>query len=75
MTTKIIKYDLVTAILGYGVLTHPMTQMAMLGFEIQSFVFQKERLCYRCEETGTPWAVPDYIERVYSDVKEIMVAA
>ena len=75
MTTRTIKYDLVAAILGYGVHNHPMTQMEMLGFEVKSFVFQKERLCYWFEVTGNPWTVPEYIERVYSDVKEIMMAA
>ena len=61
---RIIKYDLVDAILGNGVNTHPLTQMLALGFEVQKYEYKPQKGHYLFTVCGTPWETPSYLRDI-----------
>lgn len=61
---RTIKYDVITAIIDYGVNMHPQTQMMMLGFEVEGYRQDPEHGCWWFEVSNRVGGLPEYVEEV-----------
>ena len=58
---KIYKYNIVSAVVCNGVNVVPYTQMLMLGFDVVSYAYDKDRIhCTFCTRNEV-FGVPEYI--------------
>lgn len=58
------KYDMITAIIDYGVNMHPFTQMHYLGFKVEDYYQEPELGCWWFNVSNNVGGLPEYVTEV-----------